>query len=502
MSKKRVAIIGAGSSGLTSIKQCLADDLEPVCFEATDDIGGLWNYTEVTEENKDPHSSICRSTIINTSKETMSYSDFPIPNDWPTYMHGKFVKKYFDLYADNFNLKQYIKFNTTVTRASILPDQRWSVSYINNEAGEQSEEFDFVLVCIGHHRYPRLPKFEGMDVFKGKQLHSHFYRSPEEFANKRVIVVGVGNSGMDISVELSHSASEVYLVSRRGTLPWILPRFVSGEPIDHLSSRFNMIVMPNFFRALLFKLIFHVSFGSYPDGLKPKTHPFSNHPTIKSDIFERLKTGTLFVKPNIVEIKDDNSVVFDDGSIVENVDAIVYCTGYYYRFPFLEKEILTGGKEIEEQFEEEFRTNLVWLYKYMFPPNVPNIAFIGLIQANGALFPIGELQARYITALINGNVPPLPSTEVMNKDVRRHLAKIKKVFYLSGRHTIECEALMYSDDIAKQLGCMPTHMKIIWKFGLKVWWKWVFGIPVPAQYRLLGRQSWDNAAKVILDLSK
>ncbi|CAJ0840774.1 17956_t:CDS:10, partial [Entrophospora sp. SA101] len=150
-------------------------------------------------------------------------------------------------------------------------------------------------------------------------------------------------------------------------------------------------------------------------------------------------------------------------------------------FPFLEKEILTGGKEIEEQFEEEFRTNLVWLYKYMFPPNVPNIAFIGLIQANGALFPIGELQARYITALINGNVPPLPSTEVMNKDVRRHLAKIKKVFYLSGRHTIECEALMYSDDIAKQLGCMPTHMKIIWKFGLKVWWKWVFGIPVPAQ---------------------
>ncbi|CAJ0758867.1 12004_t:CDS:2, partial [Entrophospora sp. SA101] len=71
MSKKRVAIIGAGSSGLTSIKQCLADDLEPVCFEATDDIGGLWNYTEVTEENKDPHSSICRSTIINTSKETV-----------------------------------------------------------------------------------------------------------------------------------------------------------------------------------------------------------------------------------------------------------------------------------------------------------------------------------------------------------------------------------------------------------------------------------------------
>src|SRR4051794_11074733 len=98
---------------------------------------------------------------------------------------------------------------------------------------------------------------------------------------------------------------------------------------------------------------------------------------------------------------------------------------------------------------------------------------------------IRELQARYITALINGNVPPLPSTEVMNKDVRRHLAKIKKVFYLSGRHTIECETLIYSDDIAKQLGCMPTHMKIIWKFGLKVWWKWVFGIPVPAQVSLI-----------------
>ncbi|CAG8809548.1 30953_t:CDS:2, partial [Racocetra persica] len=203
------------ASGLTCIKQCLADNLEPVCFETCNTTAGLWRFTEITEENKDPPSSIYKSVIINTSKEMSTFSDFPIPHDWPYYMHHKFVAKYFDMYAERFQLIPHIKFNTTVVNASILPDQRWKVRYVTKGGEEAESVFDYVMVCTGHHRYPRMPKFQGMDQFKGIQIHSHFYREPTNYKDKRVVVVGCGNSGMDISVELSESASQVYMCVRR-----------------------------------------------------------------------------------------------------------------------------------------------------------------------------------------------------------------------------------------------------------------------------------------------
>ena len=109
---KKVCIIGAGASGLTAIKCCKDEGLEPVCFERTEELGGLWNYHE--EQREDGQASVYKSTVINTSKEMMCYSDFPIPADMPIYMHNKHVAKYFHLYADKFGLKKYIQFQTSV----------------------------------------------------------------------------------------------------------------------------------------------------------------------------------------------------------------------------------------------------------------------------------------------------------------------------------------------------------------------------------------------------
>ncbi|CAG8636990.1 4230_t:CDS:2, partial [Paraglomus occultum] len=120
--KPRIAIIGAGVTGLTAIKQCLVAELEPICFEQTAQTGGLWRYTEITDENQNPHSSVYRSTVINTSKEHMTFSDFPIPEDWPPFLpHYKVAEtncilspRYYDMYADKFRLWPHIRFNTTV----------------------------------------------------------------------------------------------------------------------------------------------------------------------------------------------------------------------------------------------------------------------------------------------------------------------------------------------------------------------------------------------------
>ncbi|CAG8724664.1 7961_t:CDS:10 [Dentiscutata erythropus] len=451
MAKPRVAIIGAGSSGLASLKQCLADDLDPICFEQTSYVGGLWNFVEIDDdENKDPHSSIYKSLITNVSKEMMTFSDFPIPAEWPSYLHNSLLAK------------PYIKFRTTVVRVSYLPDHRWKVKYITrvnkdrtdeNLNSEHEEIFDFVM---------------------------------------RVIVVGAGDSGVDIAVELSHFASEVYLCTRRGTLPWILPRLVGEKPVDQLLNRFSNYFLPN--SCSVFTKLITQSLNSYPQSLRPTTPFYSSQPTFKLDIFERLSTGTIIVKKNILELMPDESksIKFVDGSIVENIDVIIYATGYNIDFPFLDKEIVNGGPEIEKEFEGEYKENLTWLYKMMFPPNYRNIAFIGLIQPIGSIFPFIEMQTRYVTSLTKGLINPLPSPQDMSITIRNYHEKAKKRYYLSARNTIYVYHVDYLDELAQELGCYPHSLEILKKFGFNIWKLVMFGIASPIQYRLLGRQCWEG----------
>ena len=108
---KRVAVIGAGCSGLTAIKCCIDEGLEPVCFERTNYISGLWHYTNEVEEGQ---ACVMKTTVINTSKEMSSFSDFPVPAEYPMFMHNKSVDEYFHMYADRFGLNNYIHFNTEV----------------------------------------------------------------------------------------------------------------------------------------------------------------------------------------------------------------------------------------------------------------------------------------------------------------------------------------------------------------------------------------------------
>ena len=194
---KRIAVIGAGSSGLTSIKCCLEEGLTPVCYEMSDDIGGLWNYREETPTEDRLNASVYKSCSINTSKEMMAFSDFPIPVDFPPFMPHNKVLEYFRMYASHFNLLTHIKFSTKVTRVTQASDYnstgKWIVSTCKldgDDAEEVSEEFDGVMVCSGHHRFPHTPQFEGMSRYKGKVLHSSEYKNQSTFTDKKVLVIG------------------------------------------------------------------------------------------------------------------------------------------------------------------------------------------------------------------------------------------------------------------------------------------------------------------------
>ncbi|XP_017671128.1 PREDICTED: dimethylaniline monooxygenase [N-oxide-forming] 5-like [Lepidothrix coronata] len=157
MAPQRVAIIGAGASGLCALKCCLDEGLEPTCFERSKDIGGLWRFEENPEDGR---ASIYRSVIINTSKEMMCFSDFPIPEDFPNYMHNSKIMEYFRMYAQHFDLLRHIRFRTSVCRVSKRPDfattGQWEV-VTESEGKQEAAVFDAVLVCSGHHTDAHLP---------------------------------------------------------------------------------------------------------------------------------------------------------------------------------------------------------------------------------------------------------------------------------------------------------------------------------------------------------
>ena len=129
---KRVLIVGAGSSGLAAIKACLEEDQQPVCLEKTLDLGGLWNYSD--GPSAPGTAGIYESLVINTCKEMMAFSDFPVPEDVPQFLTHANVLCYFRMYAVHFGLLPYIRFNTEVRHVRKADDYeetgRWVVTYV------------------------------------------------------------------------------------------------------------------------------------------------------------------------------------------------------------------------------------------------------------------------------------------------------------------------------------------------------------------------------------
>lgn len=489
MAKKRIAVIGSGASGLTCIKCCLEEGLEPVCFERSDDIGGLWRYQENPEEGR---ASIYKSVIINTSKEMMCFSDYPIPDHYPNFMHNSQVLEYFRMYAKEFGLLKYIQFKTTVCSVKKQPDfstsGQWQV-VTEHEGKEQVDVFDGVLVCTGHHTDPHLPldSFPGIEKFKGKYFHSREYKNPVEFTGKRVIVIGIGNSGGDLAVEISHTAKQVFLSTRRGA--WILNRVGKrGYPIDILlSSRITNYLSKICGSALKNRYMekqLNQRFDHEMFGLKPKHSALGQHPTINDDLPNRIISGLVKVKGNVKEFTE-TAAIFEDGSREDDIDVVIFATGYSFAFPFLEDSV----KVVQ---------NKVSLYKKVFPPNLekPTLAIIGLIQPLGAIMPISELQGRWATQVFKG-LKKLPSQSEMMAEINKTREEMAKRYVDSQRHTIQGDYIDTMEEIADLVGVRPNLLSLAFT-DPKLAFQLLVGPCTPVQYRLQGPGKWAGARKTIL----
>ncbi len=436
---KRVAIIGAGSSGIAAAQVLHARGVGFDCFEMGSEVGGNWRY-----DNDNSMSSAYRSLHINTSRQLMEYEAYPMPEDLPDYPSHWQIARYFDDYVDHFGFRDQITFRTEVVKVEPLGptgSDRYAVTLRGrNEHGEPTEpevrHYEHVVVANGHHWDPRWPEpsFPGAEEFPGLQLHAHYYKTPDIFAGKRVLVLGIGNSATDIAVESSRVAERTYLAMRRGA--HIVPKYVFGVPTDHLTDSF-VARTPTLVQQLSMAAMLRLTQGKVTDyGLPRPDHAVLHaHPTVSDDLLTRLGHGDLTVLPNIDRF-EGSKVFFVDGSAHE-VDVVVYCTGYKVSFPFLDERVVRAGD------------NHVDLYRRVVDPEHPGLYFVGLIQPLGAIMPLAEAQAHWVADLVTGTAA-LPSYDEMRRQIREYDEHLRKRYVASKRHTIQVDFHKYRAEVVKE----------------------------------------------------
>jgi hypothetical protein len=424
----RVAIIGAGSSGIAALKGLRDRGIDSVCFEASDRLGGNWVFG-----NRNGMSAAYRQLFINTSRDRMEYADYPMPKSLPDFPHHTQIAQYFDDYADHFGLREHIRFETPVEHAAREADGTWALT-LGGGDGRAVERFDYLLVANGHHwdaRWPE-PAFPGADTFAGTQIHAHDYRDDELFRDRDVVVLGMGNSAMDLAVESSYVAANTYLSARSGV--WIVPKYLFGKPVDQYP---NDPRVPFKIRQRVFERMVKLAVGDMQRyGLPEPDHRLGQaHPTVSGRILDRIQHGTIAPKPNIERL-DGEEVVFADGTRV-HADVVVYCTGYKISFPFFDEDFIAAPD------------NHIELFRRVFVPGIANLAFVALLQPVGAMMPIAEAQGKWIADHITGAYT-LPSVAEMRADIAADQAALRKRYVASKRHTIQIDQDDYLHGLQKE----------------------------------------------------
>jgi dimethylaniline monooxygenase (N-oxide forming) len=401
------------------------------CFEKGSEVGGNWRY-----ENDNGMSSAYRSLHINTSRRLMAYATYPMPDDYPDYPDHFQIARYFDDYVDHFGLRERIRFRAEVK--SVVPvGGEWEVTVEDRDGGEETHRYRAVLVANGHHWDPRWPEppFPGADAFEGEQMHVHHYREPDVLAGKRVLVLGIGNSATDIAVEASRIAEKTFLAMRRGA--YVMPKYLNGKPTDEAASKLLTMMPLPVQRFVLARMLGMTAGDMTAYGLPQPDHKLLEaHPTVSAELLSRLGHGDIEVKSNIERFAGGRTVCFADGS-EEEIDLVVYCTGYKITFPFFDEELVSAAD------------NRLQLYRRVASAEHPGLYFIGFIQPLGAIMPVAEAQAEWVADLLGGQ-GTLPPPREMRAEISSSESKMRKRYIASKRHTIQVDFHPYLRELKRE----------------------------------------------------
>ncbi|XP_077995063.1 flavin-containing monooxygenase 3-like [Glandiceps talaboti] len=475
-----VAIIGAGVAGLTAIKSCLEENLVPVCYERHDKLGGLWNYANELRQGQG--AAVYKSVVTNVSKEMLAFSDFPFPKDYTPFVSHDKVLKHLNNYANEFSLDKYIKFNTSVKKIEKNKGGKyWKVILKNQDDSVSEEYFDYVMVCIGMFNKPFTPDYPGLDTFHGIKIHASEYRDAEKFRDKRVVVVGGCDTAGEISCEIARSGAELFLSVRHGTN--CIPRIINGRPWDMtMFTRSNFRKSDSRFAAFVentckTRVADYKLFGLHSTVSILETKSFMTN----DDIQDRIVQGQLTPVVGI-EGFEENNVKLKNGTILENIDAVIFATGYEYSIPIIDQSWL---------YDTSDQVNL---YKYVFPVQLENperLAVIGLMSLPAAAWPVLEIQSRWASRIF-AEKAVLPEKRRMMEDIEQNPKYI-------GTHYEFVMPYPYEEEVAELLGVKPNLLKLLFS-DPKLAYSFEYGPMVPYWYRLQGPGAWSGARDAILNV--
>ncbi|MFF9909286.1 flavin-containing monooxygenase [Streptomyces sp. NPDC013457] len=416
-----VCVIGAGLSGLATAHALSLKGIDFVCLEKAPEVGGIWRQPGAGERGPG-----YRSLHLNTAKQLTGYSDFPMPADLPLYPGHTEVAAYLRAFAEWARLLPHVETRTEVL--SVRQDGggddggddevdggagSWTVTSRDARGKVSERRFTHVVVASGHNTVAAAPNPlpPGSDSFTGRMLHSLDFHDGADFSGQRVVVVGMGASGVDIASDLSRHAERTVLSVRRGL--HVVPKQLFGMSVDLIADApwwqdMSFTEQRSFVEQALL-----VARGNLSDyGLPEPDHAiFASAVTISDEILSRIRHGGVIPRPAIGSV-DGGRVTFTDGS-VEEADAIVHCTGFRMDFPFLP----AGCPTSEEH-------GAVRLYRRVVAPERTGLYFVGLIRPVGSITRLVEAQARWVAGIVDGDAT-LPSADLMCEEIDGYLKDIE-----------------------------------------------------------------------------
>lgn len=418
---RRVAVIGAGAAGLCAAKHLLARGVEVVVYEIGTCIGGLWVY-----QNDNGIGPAYKSLHLNSEAKVTGYKDFGFPENGPLYPDHTQVHDYLKAYADKFDLARHIRFQSRVT--GVTPQgQGWQVTLHDGS----SAEFDAVVIASGHQSLPSHPAWR--EDYSGNYLHSHGYRIPEPFRDQRVLVVGMGNSAVDIASDICVVTKSTTISARSPVL--MMPRMLFGVPTSRVLAKLEKKWMPWPVRRTIRELLNRVVHGSMEQwGLvtpKSRTHPTS-HPNLMSHFVWNRITA----RPGIKSVMG-TTFTFTDGSSAD-YDSVIAGTGYSVELPFLAPELRPlEGHQLE-------------LFLRVVHPTQRGLFFTGLFNvAGGGNIRMMDDQAEWIAELVCEDLK-LPDASEMKRVMEQEQQFLRQHYPGSARYALELDPVFYRKQLGKE----------------------------------------------------
>ena len=431
-----VCVIGAGASGLTAVKNLREHGFAVDCYERETSVGGGWNW-------RHDRSPVYSGTHLISSRPLTEFPDFPMPDTWPDYPHHSQVLSYLERYAAHFGLVDHIWFGTEVVSAVPVGDGRWDVTTRSTGGGaSRVQRYAAVVVANGHNWSPAKPDVPG--DFRGEVIHASAYKDPAQLRNRKVLVIGGGNTGCDIAVEAAQQASTVWHSTRRGY--WYAPKYLFGRPADQVNDRALRWRLPLRLRQWIYRRVVALTTGDLTRYglLAPDHRPYETHPIVNSQLPFYLAHGRITPVPDVARF--DGGVELADGRRIDP-DLVITATGYWPTFEFLAPELL--GCDADGRPD---------LHLHAFARKHPTLTVVGLVQADAGLFPLAHWQAVAIARWLRlRTTDPQRAAAVQQKESARPVRGWQRVEVVpTRRHWFEVDHVRYLLAVESLLREMET----------------------------------------------